>query len=203
MLYILYNLIREKFPEKIENLEVKTEEEGICLFCGRERPIVSKVIVKKVLNRPSNSGIIKSVDSIPDMCVECFTVFSVAGKIAPSNLAKATGSKNKFFVVSENEWKGINTLEDLENLPKGLWAIFFAKSGKVLPVSELHKLELSPNPKKGFMLNILDGANLIKIYLTPQGIREGKSKWERYFRKVLNVNVSNRTTRKEEKDETI
>jgi len=193
MLYILYNLIREKFPEKIGNLEVKTERKGICLFCGRERPIVSKVIVKKVLNRPSNSGIIKSIDSIPDMCVECFTVFSVAGKIAPSNLAKAVGAENKFFVVAENEWKGINTLEDLESLSRGLWAVFFAKAGKVLPVSELYKLELSPNPKKGFMLNILDGANLIKIYLTPQGIREGKSKWEKYFRKVLNVNTSNKT----------
>jgi hypothetical protein len=202
MLYILYNLVKENFPEKFGKLEVKTEGKGICLFCGRERPIASRIVVRKILNRPSNSGIIKSIDSIPDMCVECFTVFSVAGKIAPSNLAKAAGAENRFFVVAENEWKGISTLEDLENLPKGLWGVFFAKAGKVLPVSELHKLELSPNPKKGFMLNILDGANLVKVYLTPQGIREGKNRWEKYFRKVLNVNTSNKV-KQEVRNETV
>jgi hypothetical protein len=52
------------------------------------------------------------------------------------------------------------------------------------------------------MLNILDGANLIKVYLTPQGIRKGKSRWEKYFRKVLNVNTSNKVKR-EVRNETV
>ena len=167
MLYIMKNLLAEikKLPENL-----KTEGKGVCHFCGRETLIVRSSEIESILKGDSNVGITKAFNGLPFVCIDCFKVLKILGKTAPSSIYKALGSK--VAIIGENYWTGIRNFEDFKKIPEGIYAVLYLIGGSVLPPAEMHKIDLSCFPTKAFVVNVVNGASLDKVFLTIEDIKE-------------------------------
>ena len=168
----LRKLIEDRIPVKTT---FKTENEGVCAFCGSYTE-VSRKPAREVIRRENNPGITLTIRDYPYICEDCSIVYENLTKPSPRQVF----SEGRFLVIDKNgDYRFIKSIEELESLAKSTeeyLILYLLEPGRRLPTNFYDVIE-TINPSKNLVINAIETIRVNPyIYETKDLIEKIKDK---------------------------